>query len=71
MQENLKDVPVLIKKILFDPYLKNNMLIRLKNAKKLYGTGNISRVILELENVKGYNNTNNNNINNSNNLNQI
>jgi processive 1,2-diacylglycerol beta-glucosyltransferase len=66
-----KDVPVLIKKILFDPYLKNNMLIRLKNAKKLYGTGDISRVILELENVKVYNNTDNNNINNSNNLNQI
>ena len=59
---------MLIKKILFDPYIKNNMLIRLKNAKKLYATDNISRVILELENVKGHNNANNTNINNSNRL---
>ena len=44
-----KDVPVLIKKILFDPHIRNNMLIRLNKAKKLYGTGNISRVILNLK----------------------
>jgi len=63
-----RDVPVLIKKILFDPNIKNNMLIKLNNAKKLYGTVDISRVILELENVKRNKNTNNNNINDSNNL---
>jgi processive 1,2-diacylglycerol beta-glucosyltransferase len=63
-----RDVPVLIKKILFDPNIKNNILIKLNYAKKLYGTVDISRVILELENVKGNKNTNNNNINNSNNL---
>jgi processive 1,2-diacylglycerol beta-glucosyltransferase len=63
-----KDVPVLIKKILFNQGLRNYILTQLNNAKKLYGTVNISRVILELENINGGKNIDNNEINNSNNL---
>jgi processive 1,2-diacylglycerol beta-glucosyltransferase len=62
-----KDVSVLVKNILFDTHLRNNMLTQL-NDTKLYGTMNISKAILEnvIEHIN--NNNNNNNNNNSNNL---